>query len=145
MGCDIHIHMETRESPNHPWEDSAGDFPCWGDEISEAPFDWRSYCMFSFLAGVRSNGGPCISKPRGIPTDASPEVQAEKERWDGDGHSHSWLTLEELLAFDYLDEELTDEDHIGQNFLGEQYEKNLLKMLEYGEPNNVRIVFWFDN
>lgn len=35
-------------------------------------------------------------QPKGLPIDI---VAARSEQWDGDGHSHSWLTLAELKGY----------------------------------------------
>jgi hypothetical protein len=42
-----------------------------------------------------------ISEPRGLPEDVSPEAQAVSDWYAAEGHSHSWLTLAELLAYDW--------------------------------------------
>lgn len=85
MGCDIHSQAERRV--NGKWERIEG----------LSPFDWRDYSVFGFLANVRNYSAvPPISEPRGLPEDA---VQGDDSGL-GD-HSFSWLTVEELLAFDY--------------------------------------------
>ncbi|MBX7247896.1 MAG: hypothetical protein K1X35_02475 [Caulobacteraceae bacterium] len=62
------------------------------------PFNWRSYAIFGFLADVRNySHSPVISPPRGLPADVSPEIGAA----GGGLLAISWLTLEELLAYDY--------------------------------------------
>ena len=71
----------------------------------------RNYDLFAILADVRNGRGFAdvmtgygfnpISPPRGVPVDCCPEYSREVERWDGDGHSHSWLILEEILSFDW--------------------------------------------
>jgi len=73
--------------------------------------DERCYNTFAILAGVRNGRGfaGCktgegfspISSPKGIPSDASREYRDEAKRWNGDGHSHSYLTLKELLEYDW--------------------------------------------
>lgn len=69
----------------------------------------RNYDLFGMLADVRNGRGfaGCetgdgfepIADPRGLPKDVSDPVKAESDRWDSDGHSHSWLTLAELQAY----------------------------------------------
>lgn len=86
-------------------------------------FTIRSYDTFAILANVRNGTGFAgvvtgqgfnyISEPRGLPPDLSPDHQEQERYWDenedgtidkgywfGD-HSHSWLTLRELLDFDW--------------------------------------------
>ena len=74
------------------------------------------------------------------------------EDWDGDGHSHSWMTLEEAaLIFERT-------DHMGYQLKRERVEnKNeLIRRLALGYFNiemgmfncplsHYRIVFFFDN
>lgn len=82
--------------------------------MAPEPFDWRSYGRFGFLADVRnySDVDP-ITEPRGFPADASPEVRADYDGWGVDAHTPSWLTLEELSAYDY-DQEIEDRRHTRQ-------------------------------
>jgi hypothetical protein len=82
-------------------------------ETPEAPntYGRRSYGLFSVLAGVRNGVGfaGCdmgdaiqpIAEPRGLPTDCDPRIRAQSAQWGADGHSHSWLTVAELMAFDW--------------------------------------------
>jgi hypothetical protein len=97
MGCDIHIVAQKRADGGR-WEVLTGDF-----SGSSAPFDWRSYAMYGFLANVRNCSAITpISEPRGLPADFVDE--------DGDfdyKHSVSWLSVAELAAIDY-DQEIED-------------------------------------
>lgn len=111
MGTDIHGRVQHRWNEKSPYRDVG--------EIE----DGRSYAVFAALAGVRNGfgfaGAPThtpiipISEPRGIPDDfplADGEFYANAPKgedgdfdhayWLGD-HSHSWLTLSELIAFDW--------------------------------------------
>lgn len=76
--------------------------------------DWyegRNYDDFAILADVRNGRGFAgirtgdgfnpISQPKGIPEDATEEVVEYLESYGPDGHSHSYLTLKELLDFDW--------------------------------------------
>lgn len=152
MGCDIHSYAEKRV--NGEWE-----------QVGIAPFDWRNYGMYGFLAGVRNYSGvPPIAPLRGLPDDASAAVKEESETWDGDGHSHSWLAVAELLAFNYdapvEDRRVTRK--VGVNswsggmtcnpgegeattfraFLGDEFFADLERLKE---ANAERVIFWFDN
>lgn len=153
MGCDIHSFTEIKKDGK--WQDAGF-----------SPFDWRQYGMYGFLAGVRNYSmSPVIAEKRGFPEDSS--LRKEYDDWDCDGHSHSWLLLKELLDYNYNQEiwdrrvtrqirpnlwsgaELANEgegEHLSlRDFLGEHYFKDLDKLKEFGDPENVRIVFWFDN
>jgi len=148
MGCYIHIHMETRLSEKESWSETSGNF---GSEKwpATAPFDDRNYITFAFLADVRNYDDwiPCVIPPRGFPKDACEGVRMQFEEWSGDAHTPSWLTLEELMSYDYGVFIKDDEGKPSplSEWLGEKFFKEMHQMLDHGDPNNVRIVFWFDN
>lgn len=103
MGCDIHCYVE-KLGDDGIWRsvDPVGNDPRW---MRPGQLQWdfdRNYCSFAVMAGVRnSHDMEPISEPRGLPSDVSPLVKAESDGFDVDGHSHSWLMLAELLAFDF--------------------------------------------
>lgn len=120
MGCDIHMTVEVKR--NGKWEYvptsekyKVGEFEDGGDKIdyekwfADPMYFGRNYDLFAILADVRNGRGFAgtgtgfkpISGPRGVPSDAGPEYLKEVDRWGGDGHSHSHLTLAELLAYDW--------------------------------------------
>ncbi len=144
MACDIHVIAETRTRDGEPWNAVTDEiFPgdaydvLHGQPYTSEPFGWRSYAVFTFFAGVRHRDIADItpiSQPRGMPYDASPETRKEL-RWY-DYHSHSWLSLEELLTADY---------RVMVNFVGEQFDQHLNILKKLGDPHNVRIVFAFDS
>ena len=100
MGCDIHMYVERRikgrwYSADYfvPRIDGRGyqHVEMYGD---------RSYQLFATLANVRNYGGtPYISEPKGFPDDAADFTREEYESWGYGDHSHSWLTLRELIDF----------------------------------------------
>ena len=115
MGCDIHLYVEVR-GPDKVW----GSYEEWVDKYGEGRFDvpyekqvytGRSYDLFSILANVRNGYGfggvdtgegfVPISEPRGLPDDVSFEVQRCADDWEADGHSHSYLTVQELMEYDW--------------------------------------------
>ena len=175
MGCDIHSYAEVLNSSTGEWEIVGDTFPLseydkewYGKDFGPRPFDWRSYSMFGFLAGVR-NYSCCepLAAPRGLPKDMSKEVSAEAIDWGFDGHSHSWLMLRDLVEFDYdhvfwnrrvtkktssgvlngaaLAEEGEGEHITYREHLGKCFFEHLDALKSLGEPDAVRIVFWFDN
>lgn len=94
MGCDIHIVAQKLEGER--WVNVSGKF-----HEGPRPFDWRSYGMFGFLAGVRNYSDiPSIAECRGLPSGIDPEEYGDEGIWLGD-HSYSWLSVAELSAFDY--------------------------------------------
>jgi len=113
MGCDIHMFCEYKRTvkDNDVWvnADNWRINPYFGDE-DETEYEIsgllseRNYTLFSALCGVRdySDKTPRISEPKGIPVDVCKEIMRESNSWDGDGHSHSYVTLAEVFAFNKL-------------------------------------------
>jgi hypothetical protein len=114
MGCDIHLYVENRTGGKWVSVD------LWSNQYSEATpsvayddmlYHERNYSLFSILANVRNGYGFAgvptgqgfvpIAAPRGLPQDVSAEVAAVSESWGADGHSHSYLTVREILDFDW--------------------------------------------
>ncbi len=172
MGADIHSFAEVRKEGK--WRRSKEPIFGTDRYRTDEPFDQRSYGMFGFFADVRNYSNvPPISPCKGLPTDS--EGLNEKTAYhetlresaeDINYHSHSWLTLKELTDFDYdaTFEDLRYEETIGnvtngaaiaepgkgnvvtfREFLGEWFFKEIELLKTLGEPENVRIVFWFDN
>lgn len=185
MGCDIHSFAERKR--NGKWEKVEEGFIEISNEKEKGnePFDWRSYSIFAFLAGVR-NYDCCepISEPKGLPYDSEylNEIYDEdafygvattnKQDIEEGYHSCSYLTLKELLDFDYektfwnrrisrttyradgsvsgsngacLAEEGEGEIVTYRENLGNNFFKELEELKTLGEPENVRIVFYFDS
>lgn len=101
MGCDIHLYKE--KNVNGAWvtadlweeydygDDDKGVMVAW-----ENQYTGRNYDLFGLLSkGVRREF-PFSFEPRGIPFNACAEILGQSERWEGDGHSHSYLYLHEL-------------------------------------------------
>lgn len=153
MGCDIHSYVEKRNE-NGKWEN-----------IEYEPFRHRTYNVFGFLADVRNYSNiPPISEPRGLPTDVSKEIKKQRKIWNSDGHSDSWLSIKELVDFNY--DSLIEDQRVTiqtgpntfnggatcnpgegkittyRNFLGDSFFEDLQKLQDLGAE---RIVFWFDN
>lgn len=54
------------------------------------------------LAGVRNQFElDPISQPKGLPYDVSQELKEESDHLGTDGHSHSYVTLKELMSYDW--------------------------------------------
>lgn len=117
MGCDIHFYVEKKI--NGQWvsqdtwtrEDADESDSYLTVPYGQAYYSGRNYDLFAILADVRNGRGFAgiktgegftpIAEPKGVPEDASAEVKEIVARWEGDGHSHSHLTLKELLEFDW--------------------------------------------
>lgn len=104
---------------------------CWLAEW----FSDRNYWLFGMLAGVRSWEHEPVVDPRGIPIDASPEI---RRQWSEFGeHTPSWLTLAELQF--YFATHLAYSDAAGR------FPEFMQELAEYGDPEKIRIVFYFDS
>lgn len=141
MGCDIHMHTEVKVN---------GKWLHYG-----APNVPRTYLLFALMADVRNVFGVApISRPKGLPEDVSEITRMSAEKWDGDGHSHSWLSAEEIAL---LDARWTEEFTARQPGEWRDLEHHYFGYLEgtlwsgfteYRRPRgieDVRFVFWFDN
>jgi hypothetical protein len=91
MGCDIHLYVE-KKNLDGTWRRA--------DSEQDCIYDSRNYQLFALLAGVRNryNLEP-ISQPRGLPEDCCPEIATEREEYGG--HSSSYLSLSEILRYDF--------------------------------------------
>lgn len=157
------------------------------------PFGNRDYSVFAFLADVRNydHCTPIIPETRGLPKDSEWLNSPHKYAYDvnpmsgeaipvadqetnmqyvgdyGDYHSHSWITLKELLDHDYdktfwnrrITRQLSPNCWSGSEIanegegkiisyrenLGEEFFKDIELLKTYGNPEDVRVIFWFDN
>lgn len=134
MGCDITCEAQKRIGDR--WETLPVEF-----------YVGRSYAVFGFMADVRNySASPVISKARGFPHDYKED--------DYDHYHASWLTVDEMLHYDY---DLTFEnrrssggttlpvgsgtDVVLHEFLGKGYFEGFMRLHKAGAD---RIVFWFD-
>ncbi len=210
MGCDIHLFVERLvdgkwchvPAPDR-WDNdklalvaSAAEVPSW----ARSWFGDRNYNLFSWLAGVRNDGGKNtpLAKPRGVPRNASIEVRRERRRWGVDAHSASRFTVAELQAglvglvvrysgqvdeMTYLSWKVSKADFPDSWFGSssghdpvpelaylngeraragrktavvchwslpaercfQRFASLVAELAKLGEPDSVRIVFWFDN
>ena len=109
MGCDIHMYTEAKMSVNgnptwvcvDSWKLNRYYGEAGEPQYEVRPvYRARDYSLFTLLAGVRSSGdNPVLSDRRGLPRDASDAINDASDRWGGDGHSHGWATLKELVDF----------------------------------------------
>lgn len=113
MGTDINMYAEQRRGGQWRLLGSLEEnLEFFTDEDPEGQpykpvevYRTRHYALFAILANVRNpprREAPYeyISPLRGLPPDLSPEVAAWAN-YGGDTESASWLTLGELLAFDW--------------------------------------------
>jgi hypothetical protein len=151
MGCDIHTFLEYRVDggawQSHP--DIKVDEEQDGDNTYRSV--WmstgihRDYQLFAALAGVRGEG----PEPSGIPTNLSPLVKEAIDNWDCDGHSHSYMSLEEFYTV--LKQQEYDIKKLPIYKSCRKITRDLGKLdqilLDATKPSLVehRVVFFFDN
>jgi len=223
MGCDIHPYIEVKKNGQWEYFDWQKEFQRGTYDDGEPEYNWdkmidsklyihRNYNLFAVLANVRNGRGfaGCptgvsfkpISMPRGLPDDVTEYVKLDSDKWDGDGHGHSWLLLSEVLNYDYEQKTtlfgvFSEEEYIAQkdgiktgycgdvagrnveeicqtlmdkiisgefkrdentsyyvqlaweetyrDAIGKQWFDTLENMKSLGNPDDVRLVFWFDN
>jgi len=209
------LKRKINNEPVEPWQERM--YNEWKELVSDGGvYEWaeppRWYELFSILADVRNFDEPKfnpISKPKGLPDDVSDKVwELYHEAADAYyPHSESYLTLRELLEFDWeqehpgkrgyvdaenymkwktgqapdycsvsfktLEQEVTH-DQMEKYILGQlKFDKNPVTLVTWnekykdcagvfyskiipalinecevitqGNPDELRIVFWFDN
>lgn len=92
MGCDIHMIVEVKR--NESWT---------GIEELPESLNERNYSIFAFLVNVRNSFNTQGFKPKGKPEMLSDKAKKMFEEWREDGHSHSYLSLKELIEKDKSD------------------------------------------
>ncbi len=138
MGCDVHAAFEVKI--NNKWEHYS------------IPNINRNYALFEKMAGVRGDVSNAISPPKGLPDDISIVTKIDADWWNGDGHSHSWLSsseYKEMYAFykELIGPNWWQSDYERTNYLfGNGFDDFAPGSEEYPkELQDFRLVFWFDN
>lgn len=103
MGCDIHAMVEAKFHYRHATD-------CWSWQSCGRVHIGRNYELFAKLADVRNyDGVEPIAPPRLnnlIDNDEHDDERASEDfwllarSWGSGGHSHSWVTLDELQTAD---------------------------------------------
>lgn len=183
MGCDIHMFCEELITVDNTqlwfnrdhWMKNPDYLDKKEDDNLTKKYEcvelhgFRDYRMFAALCGVRgrNRNQPMISMPRGLPEDACKEALEESELWDSDGHSHSYVTLQEVKDFIEQNSLAFKNGYMGNTYKDRIYrdweQKNhpnpllsLFKAMEkrfnpyknkrmHSRYDEFRIVFWFDN
>jgi hypothetical protein len=92
MGCDIHGYVEVRKY----------DFGEWYDCIDIQSIVGRNYNMFALLFGIRNYANYIpLTENRGLPEGLSDRAKEKIKYWAEDGHSHSFVTWQELQTINW--------------------------------------------
>lgn len=83
----------------------------WRDTPTSDPIRMRNYRVFALLAGVRNWKCPDgkdavlpIAEPKGVAKDASRTFKKFVKDYGSDGHSHSYLSLDELVRYPWMNQ-----------------------------------------
>jgi len=166
MGCDIHTITEIKTPQG--WQRASPD---------PGVFLSRVYRWFAFLADVRNSFGiPCPFEGgcRGWPVDHSGAADSLRENYEYNGYGASFVTLQELLDFDYnqtfenlentkdqfkkgmpfgeyyalknalLDEGLGNVETF-RDFLRPEFFENIEILKGIGQPDCVRVLMLFED
>lgn len=169
MGCDIHCYAEMKLQGKYqmirtlPIVESK-------EYQKKQVFSQRDYPLFAFLNDVRNQfyiREPEFCWGNELPEDISPRIRKEINHWGIDGHSHSYITLQQAL--DVKGTAIAIQEENSDEFLlcvgGEEMSHDItyrelldstewypriaqLKVIadEYNRSyDEVRIIFWFDN
>lgn len=153
MGCDIHLYSETKKDSKWvpdllhtlttptPEELEDGDRP----QIDQS-YRGRNYALFGLLTNgeVRHDVGFGFPFHQDIPEDTSEVIAADYKAWDSYAHSPNYLTVKQLKekAMELL--VISDPE-------AREYLPMLTRLIDglpktdNPDPEEQRIVFWFDN
>lgn len=123
-------------------------------------YQGRNYALFGALAPSGRRSKPSLIDERGVPKDASLEFHRLMAGYGGDAHTCSWLNLDDIAAI--LIYELDDPYSVNREALAAlPYEGSwtrhhmdgfiaqtvsvMQRIAVKRGPQNVRIVFFFDN
>lgn len=152
MGADIHMMLE-RKTEDYGWVGLhmfQGTPIEYSERLKELATEkdiylpgtayWRAtsrnYRLFGAIAGVRHSG----PEPRGLPDDMSDLAKLFTGAWGADGHSHTWLLLDEALPI--FAGHVCPEKLIGDR---RQYISNDLFDVDHEELDKHRLIIFFDN
>jgi len=141
MGCDIHAHWEVKISGKwHHYDQPRID---------------RNYVLFAKMANVRNRDDEIepLSIPKGLPEDITEIVKICRDYYGEDGHSDSWLGVDEIYWLESFFAKHCSEDQYKTRWWKEfgflfgsgwEYFKKYPK--DYPESlEDFRLIFWFDN
>jgi len=165
MGADIHMVLEKFWPDTGEWV-GVNAFPYVQASVYGSPptpytpgvysgaVHWdavsRNYTLFAELANVRGDGDG--RDPVGLPDDASSLTRMMSESWGVDGHSHTWMLMDEALPifirtgqFGDPSKAVVDAMTDGLSVATEQF-MHYFWSLDYEEDlKDFRLCMWFDN
>ncbi len=157
MGTYIKSYAEKINKATGKWEQVTGVFSLddydkkqTQETYGDSPFYLQDYFMFGIFANIRNEYGvKPISLPRGLPIDTCGYIVNDEAYMCNIGvFGASYLTLRELLEFNYDEMFVSDRDdeHEEATYrerLNYMFFTHLEQLKLLGDPDDVRIVFWF--
>jgi len=101
--------------------------------------DETNYARFAALAGVHDYSDSNPMKPLGMPADASDTAKYDSEHFGPNGHSHSYMDIEQAAKI-FL--ETMDSPYDWQI---EEPVRGFFNIEPEHHDGDIRLVFWFDN
>jgi hypothetical protein len=166
MGADIHMVLEkrTKVRDKEAWV-GVNAFPyvkatIYAYDLAKQTYtslhgytQWqvrgRNYALFAALAGVRGDG----PTPKGVPYDASDLALMMIDSWADDGHSHTWMMMDEALPIFVMHGQFGPQAAAvlsafanGTDHALDAYMENFWS-LNYDDEklSDFRLILWFDN
>lgn len=130
MGCDIHAFVEKKHK---------GKWVMLPPSTYNKKLRERNYKRFARLASVR---GVSDNAPLGVPNDASDSFLLQVDSWGVDGHSHSYMPIDEA-AMIYLETDYNPDDFDKDFPLSSYFDIDSDDSEEHSQL--YRLVFFFDN
>ena len=144
MGCDIHAIVE-QQTDDGKWVTVNTLSSFVAQRRKDAGRDWtfpaareRNHKRFAALAGVRGDG----PDPRGVPADVSETGRFRIATWEGDAHSHGWLTIAEAAKV-FAETERWSEDEESLQSFARSFPACFFFGVECEDIDKHRLVFWF--
>jgi hypothetical protein len=112
---------------------------------SDQPYSGRCYRLFGALAGVRDTSMEMVVPGRydELPDDVSDELKGMSDDYGMDGHSHNYLTLRELMDSKYY--RMSNNELMDMGIDPYFFKTMVPHLQKFGKPDDIRIIFWFDN
>lgn len=146
MGCDIHMIREIKH--NGRWiavDLFQGHHARWqeGHPYTAPVATERHYKRFAHIAGVRAyDENVDYPEPKGLPDDISQTADyIINTHWGEDGHSHTWLDLDEACRIWLLTDDEVDPNSWKAKYPASHY----FHHDDHEQYEDVRLLIWFDN
>ena len=152
MGCDIHALYERIDTQFDDYADSTA--TKWWVSAGEPSNTGRFYDFFGTLAGVRYSELPRAASTLlavsgggefGPYFQASESWTALERYWGGEAHTHGWLGLKGVQDFIAAQLGQWPSEELMKHWTTMDGEMHFIMVQHHLQPDQVRLVFFFDN